>query len=309
VTNTNSERPRALNRGLVLVRAGRNHCFDSALQVERTDRSWDIAFSIYDDTELTEQCSVDILHRYKGGKWCGIYSFFAEFPQLLNSYDYFWLVDDDIEVDWTQISALFDYVRHYKFELAQPALTEQSYFSHRLTLRCPGFLHRHTNLVEIMAPILSARLLRKILPYFVNTHSGFGIDWYWQSLVSDPWRAIAIIDAIAVKHGRPPRQHLRREMERYGVTPEMERDQLVRELGLRRLHAIATRGVTEQGTTIPTRIGMCIAMLPAYWSIRGKITTRRWGVSDSFIVLFRHLFSHLGFSRRLFRISRKCMIF
>jgi hypothetical protein len=283
-----------LVRGLVLIRIGKGHRCSLLLNVPRNCRSWDIAVSYYDESTLEPSSVVEMVHRYKGGKWDGIFQFFSDFPQALSQYDYFWLVDDDIETDTQQVNALFDYVREHQFELAQPALTMDSYFSHRLTLCCPGFLHRHTNLVEIMAPVLSARVLASALPYFEHTRSGFGIDWYWQRLVERPESAIAIIDAIAVRHARPLRQHLRNNMRGEGLVPEMERQQLVGLLNLQRIHAIATAGVTRSGRTVFSRFVMALEMVRAYWSERGEISKRRWGIKDSAILFYRQLFAPLG---------------
>lgn len=283
------------SRGLVVVRAGRSHRFSALVNSPRTTRSWDIALSFYDDSELPVRGIVDWVHRCPGGKWDGLWWFFAEHGESLNGYDYYWLVDDDIETDAECIEALFAYVRRHGFQLAQPALTWDSYFSHRLTLACPGFLHRHTNLVEIMAPIVSAKLLTKLLPFFRDTRSGFGLDWCWQTLVPEPARQIAIIDCLPVRHGRPLRQNLRSAMQREGITPEQERERIATAHGVRRLHGIATSGLTGDGQRIDNRARMAFRMATSYWRVRGQITRRPWGLKETVMLLYRQLFAPLGY--------------
>lgn len=282
-------------RGLVVVRAGRGHRFSEMLSLPRSARSWDIALSFYDNTDIPASGCVEWLHRYVGGKWDGIWRFFSDYGEALSGYDYYWLVDDDIEVDCKNIDEIFDYVRRYDFHIAQPALTLDSYFSHRLTLACPGFLHRHTNLVEIMAPILSDILLKKLLPSFRDTRSGFGLDWYWQTLVPEPERQIAIIDNLAVRHGRPLRQNLRGAMQREGVFPEQEREQLAMVYGLNRLHGVASSGLTCDGQHCQNRFGMAFRMALNYWRVRRNITQRFWGVKETAILLYRQFFSPIGY--------------
>lgn len=281
-------------RNLVLVRTGAKHRISPLLGIPREQRSWDLAVSIYDDLTLGDDACIDFRHYYRGGKWDGIYSFFADNPHLLTAYDFFWLVDDDIETTHAQVEALFLYVRSHKFELAQPALTLDSYYSHRLTLRCPGFSHRHTNLIEIMAPILSKRVLEQVLSLFATTRSGFGIDWYWQRVVKRPEHAIAIIDAEPVGHRRPLRQHLRGMMRRDGVCPYVERKQMVKKLNLKRIYAIAPAGMLEDGRVVSSRLRMVWLMIGSYWKVRRLITARPWTIADFIIFWWRHIFMLRG---------------
>ena len=281
-------------RNLILVRVGADHRFASLLNIPRNQRSWDLAVSLYDDISFGNDACIDFFHSYRGGKWDGIYSFFTDNAHLLTAYDYFWLVDDDIETTQKQVEALFMYVHSHNFELAQPALTLDSYYSHRLTLRCPGFSHRHTNLIEIMAPILSRRVLEHVMPLFATTRSGFGIDWYWQQTVECPEHAIAIIDAQPVGHRRPLRQHLQIMMQKDGVCPYMEREQLVNRLNLKRIYAIATAGILEDGRVISSRFTMSWFMIGAYWQVRNVITARPWTFLDFFIFWWRQIFMPLG---------------
>ena len=283
---------------LVLVRVGTKHRISSLLNVPRDCRSWDFAVSCYEEICFGEDATIDYLHFYQGGKWDGLYNFFSKHADLISRYDYFWLVDDDIETNPQQVDDIFKYVNLYQFELAQPALTLDSYYSHRLTLECKGFLHRNTNLVEIMAPILSRKILEKILPKFENTRSGFGIDWYWQRLVDRPESSIAIIDAYPVGHRRPLRQHLRGMMKKEGLCPNQERQYLVETLDLTTLYAIATKGLLENGQVVASRYKMTWLMTKAYWQSRHLITARPWFISDFIIFCWRQLFMSLGLPKK-----------
>ena len=282
-------------RGLVLVRAGQGHRFAALTNIPAYQRSWDLAFSFYHHVALPTGSSVEWTHYYNGGKWDGIWNFFAVHPDLLHRYDYFWLVDDDIEIEPQWVDKLFDYVRRNAFRLAQPALTHDSYFSHRLTLACPGFLHRHTNLVEIMAPIISRDILEKVLPLFEHTRSGFGLDWYWQRLVPDPSKQIAIVDSLPVRHARPLGKNLRALMLQDGLAPEQERTLLASMLGINRIHCIATSGVTEDGKRVEGRMRMAYIMAKSLWRIRKQIIQRHWGVKETAVLVVRQVISPLGY--------------
>ena len=284
-------------RGLVLVRLGQGHHFSRLLAVPATERTWDLAVSHYDDSDLPDGAIVEWRHRCSGGKWDGIWQFFRTNPEALAAYDFYWLVDDDIEADPAIVNALFDYVHTYGFELAQPALTTDSYYSHLVTLACPGFGHRYTNLVEIMAPILTRDTLHRILPIIQHTRSGFGLDWLWQRFVTDPCKQIAIIDALPVRHARPLRQTLRPAIEAHGTTPEDERARLVVAYGLSRLHGVAIAGVTQTGRILQGRIRMALALAITHWRQRKQIDKRPWGFKQTGLLIYRQLFAPLGFSR------------
>lgn len=284
-------------RGLVLVRMGRGHHFGELLAVPAAGRTWDLAVSLYDDIDLPDGAIVEWHHRCVGGKWDGIWRFFSTHPEVLAAYDFYWLVDDDIEADSATVTALFDYVRAHGFELAQPALTTDSYYSHRITLACPGFRHRHTNLVEIMAPILARGMLHQVLPIIQETRSGFGLDWLWQRFVTNPHKQIAIIDSLPVRHARPLRQTLRPAIEAQGSTPEDECARLVCAHGLTRLHGVAIAGVKGTGRTIQGRLPMALALVITHWRQHKQIDKRPWGFKQMGLLIYRQLFAPLNLSK------------
>lgn len=287
------------SRGLVVVRLGNDHRINCWLVAPRHSRKWDLALSLYDDVELPESCAVEIIHHAKGGKWDGLSRFFAEHQDLVGRYDYFWLVDDDIESSVQNVSALFDYVSTYGFDLAQPALSPESFYSHRLTLHCPGFAHRHTNFVELMAPVLSRHLLLRALPLFAETRSGHGIDWMWQRLAHDPRRTVAIVDAITVGHHRPLRRHLAPRLSAAGIDPASERAHLVRAWGVEREHAYAFAGRLATGQIIESRLLLTLLMVRSYWQLRQKVKRPAWRLKNFVVFTIKHLFYQPDFIRHI----------
>lgn len=284
-------------RSLVLVRLGSGHRITSWLTVPRTQRSWDLALSLYEQADLGDAPQVDYMHYYRGGKWDGIHAFFTAHPEVLAAYDYFWLVDDDIDAPPHQIDALFNYARAQKFELAQPALTLDSYYSHRITLCCPGFTHRHTNFVEIMAPLLARHLLERALPLFADTMSGLGIDWYWQRLANDPDRGVAIIDALPVGHYRPLKIHLRSKLQEYGINPHDERRRLAQSLGLSWFNPVAHAGLRKDGRTITGRVALAYHMTRAYWRARRDMSRRPWRWGEYPVFFCRQIIFRVGYKK------------
>ena len=86
-------------------------------------KQWDFGISYY-GTDISKTFDeADYVHRYMGGKWDGIHSFFMQYPQLLIQYEYFWFPDDDILADCEVINQLFARTAELDLELTQPALT------------------------------------------------------------------------------------------------------------------------------------------------------------------------------------------
>src|SRR5579871_2529516 len=119
---------------LVVVRAGKNSLHPAWLE-GAAQRSWDLIVSVYDpDAHFAPREDVTAVMQ-RGGKWDGLYKLFAD-GELLNRYDYIWLPDDDIAASKQDINAIFAMMRQYHLEVAQPALTRDSYFTHFLCMQC-----------------------------------------------------------------------------------------------------------------------------------------------------------------------------
>ena len=207
-------------KNLVVVRAGQNSLHPAWLNGEQ-GRNWELAVSLYVlDARFEHPRDVLVVAR-RGGKWDGLYEFFAN-SDILGRYDYVWLPDDDIEASTSAINAIFDDMPRYDLDLAQPSLTRNSYFSHFAMMSCPGYLIRYTNFIETMAPCLKSNLLKTILADFQGSMSGFGLDYIWCRLSPDNRFKAAILDHIAVRHTRPVGKALRGQMAKGGVVAEEE---------------------------------------------------------------------------------------
>lgn len=158
-------------RHLVLVRAGEKSLHRQWLEGAEA-RSWDLIVSWYGDEPYLPVADELVINR-KGGKWDIIHAHLIEMPELLDRYEYFWLPDDDIATDGATIDAMFAMMEREQLQLGQPALTVDSYFSFPHTLASPSFRLRYTTCIEVMVPCLSRPVLRRTLPIFPDTKSGF----------------------------------------------------------------------------------------------------------------------------------------
>lgn len=183
-------------RGLVVLRCGQSSLHWNWL--EGPGRNWDLFLCPYQEIDSRGHSARVI----PGQKWDGLARFFADFHGW-RDYDYICLPDDDIATDANTLNVFFDLCARYKIQLAAPALTPESYFSHPLTVQNTEFLARRTSFVEIMMPCFSRAFFEQVLPTFDFSRSGtgFGLDFLWPHMLS--YEDIWTFDAAAVHHTRP----------------------------------------------------------------------------------------------------------
>jgi hypothetical protein len=190
-----------MRQNLVIVRAGDQSLHPGWLEGPE-ERSWDLLVSYYCDDP--ERHRTDDVRRIdaKGLKWPALHALIGERGDLLEGYAHVWLPDDDLACDKAGINRLFRTCHQYALELAQPALSLDSYATHLITVRNRSFRLRFTSFVEIMAPCFSAAFLRRCHPSFGENLSGWGLDYLWPAWASDASK-IAIIDSVIIRHTRP----------------------------------------------------------------------------------------------------------
>jgi Protein of unknown function (DUF707) len=209
--------PDSRPRILVILRLGSDHRVSGWAKVPEGERSWDLLLSPYDEIcDLYDFAPTWIVPRH-GGKWDAVFSLLTEQPELLERYDFFWLPDDDIEMEAGGPDAFFRYALAAGLDLAQPALLHGSNYSHFVTLRNRFTRLRHTNFVELMAPLMTTEVLRQALPLMEGQWTGKGIDYIWQRFARDGDRRIGIVDATPMGHFRKTGRHLQSRMLEAGV--------------------------------------------------------------------------------------------
>lgn len=184
---------------LALFRAGPGSLHSHA--VERLDQqNFDYALSWFGDNTPREPGAV-FVHMQTGAKWPGLEQTLLAHWDTIQKYRYVWLPDDDLLCVPEQVSRMFSVCDDLQLDLAQPALTPDSYFTHVITLQHSEFQVRFTNFVEIMAPVLSTDMLARVFPTLAGNISGYGLDAVWPHY--SKLGKVAIIDDTPVKHTRP----------------------------------------------------------------------------------------------------------
>jgi hypothetical protein len=223
----------AKRSNLIIVRAGDDSLHEAWLE-GAAERDWDVIVSYFGATPgRYESDDVRVIDA-KGAKWPPLGDVVKELDDngTLDDYEYICLPDDDIRTDAATLNRLFGYCAQYNLTLAQPALTEWSYFSWPFTRRDKGTTLRWVNIIEAMTPVFRRDLMRKVYPEFTTTLSGWGHDAWWASLVEDKEGGMAVIDAAAVTHTRPVGGPNYDVVRAAGTTPERESADILARKGI-----------------------------------------------------------------------------
>ena len=188
---------------LALFRAGKSSLHPYAV-AGLAEQNFDYALSWFGDEDPVELGMADgaaFVHRQAGAKWPGLEQTLLAHWDRIQAYRYVWLPDDDLLCDPAQVSRMFTICDELQLDLAQPALTRDSFYTHLMTLQHSEFQLRFTNFVEIMAPVLSTDMLARVYPTLARQISGYGLDGLWPRY--SHLGKVAIIDDTPVKHTRP----------------------------------------------------------------------------------------------------------
>lgn len=209
-----------MRKFLVFFRAGTNSLHPRII-AEDPLRNWDCCVSWYSQP-LSETCA----DRYITGGENKLEAFRDFFRSAANDspYEYYLVVDDDIDFAPGDISRFFDLCEKYALFLAQPALRWGTNSNHDVTLWNPICRIRASRFIEVMAPCFSHQAVEQLFDTFSLSKSTWGIDYAWSSLLQDSNR-ISIVDAIRVAHTKPVNLldgAFYRKMKALGASPEQE---------------------------------------------------------------------------------------
>ncbi len=252
--SASSTLPSGRRRYLVIIRAGDGSLHPNWLEGS-AERNWDLlVHSFGPQCPWENQEGVEIIRALgsdiQGPKMRAIHSLYIQKPELFLAYDYICVADDDLATNLETLNRMFILCEHYGLELAQPALTRDSYMANwGITMENNSFLLRYTNFVEVMCPVFSRAFFDLCAPTFNENLSGYGLDLLWSSWVSSPWK-IAILDACTVRHARANFSgNLYKMLAGKGVDPNQELMDLIK-----RWHLVREEDQIPGQVVVPTTV-------------------------------------------------------
>lgn len=169
-------------------------------------KDFDYLIFVWDDTRFDEDMFKECKIIYeKGLKWFFMKKYLT--PDFSSKYAYLFLWDDDLDVEGFNYQNFIAVMAHNKLQVAQPALSGDSYTCHPITLRQTDKVGRYVDFVEIMAQVFRADAWSAFWQMMRVDGNFWG--WGYDSLARAVcgYKNMAIIDSQCVKHIRPSREN------------------------------------------------------------------------------------------------------
>jgi hypothetical protein len=215
------------------------------------DRNWDLIVSYY-ETELAppEPAAMLWSHQPGGNKYPALYSLITEHLDLILSYEYIFVPDDDLVFEAGSINMLFQHLAKNDVDLGQPSLDPRSFSSRAVTVYNPLCSIRFTNWIEGMAPCFKASILLDCLWTFPLSRTGWGLDNAWSHIIDSRGGNIAIVDAVQMFHPRPFGGPNHRSTALCGRTPYDDLREVHATLGIQEPRVILRKAIDRDGRRI-----------------------------------------------------------
>jgi hypothetical protein len=148
--------------------------------------------------------AADHFYHLKGFKYHMLHELLTTVrPDWLRQYDYFYFLDDDIDIDTRGINAIFAMARALDGQIVQAALSRDSFCSWPIFKQKKNSFCRFVGQIEVMAPLFSREALVTCLPSFIGNRSSWGVDSVWSKLLGYPEDRMIIFDRVVMKHTLP----------------------------------------------------------------------------------------------------------
>lgn len=160
-------------------------------------------FAIYygdnEDIFNKYKSKIKFLEKRKGSKFQNFKYFYDNYNNILDNYDRFFILDDDIIINVNDINKMFELSRKYNLKICAPSFLSSGKISHRITKQKQNTLLTYTNFVEVNTPLFNREALDKLMKVLDPSLIGWGIDflYIWANGVNDN-SSYAIIHSIGV---------------------------------------------------------------------------------------------------------------
>lgn len=161
------------------------------------------------------QSKVTFIESRKGSKFQNFKYFYDKYKDIIETYDRFFILDDDIIMNVNDINEMFQISKQYKLDVCSPSLSKDSKVSHKITIHQPNKLLTYTNFVEVGYSLYNKNALQKLMKQLDETLIGWGIDLlsiYCNGI--DKQKSYAIVHNIVCKNPKDnEKKNKRRELE------------------------------------------------------------------------------------------------
>ncbi len=194
-------------KNIVIAPCGnKSYLFKDAWLKYQEEKTFDVCLLFYHEqvNDPARYAGVDYFFHLKNFKYHMIHELLTQVkPEWLQQYEYFYFLDDDIEIDTRQINDLFSQTRALNGWICQAALSKDSFCSWPIFKQSKGSFCRFVGQIEVMAPVFSAGALQQCLPSFIGNRSSWGVDAVWSKLLGYPENKLIVFDTVVMRHTLP----------------------------------------------------------------------------------------------------------
>jgi hypothetical protein len=194
-------------KNIVIAPCGnKSHLYKEAWLKQKAQKDFDVCLLFYhekiNDPEL--YADADYFFHLKDFKYHMLHKLLTELrPEWLGEYEYFYFLDDDIEIDTLQINQMFLLSSAMQSMISQASLTKDSFCSWPMFKQDKNNFCRFVGQIEVMSPLFDLDSLKKCLPSFVGNRSSWGVDAVWSKILGYPEDKLMVFDTVTMRHTQP----------------------------------------------------------------------------------------------------------
>jgi len=167
---------------MVFTSAGDHTNFHELWSHPFVKSDYDIYVVYYGDSHQNYEkykSNVQWIEKHKGSKFQNFLWFYQNHPEILDQYDYFFILDDDILFWPLDINQMFSIAREYELAICQPSFLPESVLSHKITLQNDTTFLRYTNFVEVNTPLFNKEALINAMKLMDVSLIEYGVDYLY----------------------------------------------------------------------------------------------------------------------------------
>lgn len=160
-------------------------------------RDFDLWIVYYGDEAAKFQDLCNFHVSRKGAKFPNLHFCYQRWPELFARYEAVLVMDDDIVIDATGITRLFEIRREQDLWALQPAFRLSGKVSWGITAVHPTAKLRYTNFIEMACPLIRRDKLDAFMAVYDPELVGYGADWWFlHTLGAQLAHRVAVVDEV-----------------------------------------------------------------------------------------------------------------
>jgi hypothetical protein len=188
-----------MTKNFVFSSVGDNTHFDSLWINNNMDYDLYVIYYGSDETIYEKyKLKVTYIEKRKGSKFQNFKYFYVNNSNIIDKYDRFFILDDDIIFNVNDINNMFRISRKYNLDICGPSFSKKGKISHKyINTHKPNILLQYTNFVEVNTPLFNKKSLTSLMKILDYSLIGWGIDMlYIQCNGLEKEKSYAIIHKI-----------------------------------------------------------------------------------------------------------------